>query len=56
MSSARALTDRTNKLWSGGDLDVPLIVMKDPSKKALMIFPLNISKRYKYRNITIGNP
>lgn len=31
----RVLTDRTIKLWSAGDLDVPLIIMKDPLKKAL---------------------
>jgi len=31
----RALTDRTIRLWPGGDLDVPLITMKDPLKKAL---------------------
>ena len=31
----RALMDRTSKLWSGGALDVPLIAMKDPLKKAL---------------------
>lgn len=31
----RVLADRTHKLWSGGDLDVPLIAIKDPLKKAL---------------------
>jgi hypothetical protein len=30
-----ALKDRTCKLWSGGDLDIPLIAMQDPLKKAL---------------------
>jgi len=31
----RVLTDRTVRLWPGGDLDVPLVMMKDPLKKAL---------------------
>lgn len=31
----RVLTERTCKLWSGGNLDVPLIAMNDPLKKAL---------------------
>ena len=30
-----ALSARTLKLWSGADLDVPLIAMKDPLRKAL---------------------
>ena len=31
----RVLMDRTVKLWSGGSLDVPLIALTDPLKKAL---------------------
>jgi hypothetical protein len=31
------LTDRTDKLWLCGDLDVPMIAMKDPLKKVLQI-------------------
>ena len=31
----RVLADVTRKLWSGGDLDVPLIALNDPLKKAL---------------------
>lgn len=31
----RALAERTRRLWSGGEVDVPLIAMSDPLKKAL---------------------
>lgn len=31
----RVLTERTRRLWAGGDSDVPLIAMNDPLKKAL---------------------
>lgn len=31
----RALAERTRRLWSGGDVDVPLIALDDPLKKAL---------------------
>ena len=32
----RVLMDRTVKLWQGGVLDVPLVAMRDPLKKALV--------------------
>ena len=47
-----ALTDRTLKLWSGGDLDVPLIAMKDPLKKALQAAALKGRLRCGFEGVS----
>jgi hypothetical protein len=48
----RALMDRTRKLWSGGDLEVPLIAMNDLLKKALRAAMLRRQVRWGLEGVS----
>lgn len=47
----RTLTERTARLWSGGDLDVPLITTTDPLRNALRTAVLKGQIRYGFEGI-----
>jgi hypothetical protein len=48
----QVLMDRTSRLWSGGVLDVPLIAMKDPLKKALQVAVLKSRLRCGFEAVS----